>query len=68
MGLAGDASQAFRDRTLCLTAIANLARLPQVTILGGRVENCPIGLGLISRRGSDRRLLALAEKIAAGRA
>jgi amidase len=65
VGLAGDASQAFRDRTLCLTAIANLARLPQVTILGGRVENCPIGLGLISRRGSDRQLLALAEKIAA---
>jgi amidase len=67
VGLAGDASQAFRDRTLCLTAIANLARLPQVTLIGGRVDNCPIGLGLISRRGSDRQLLGLAEKIAAAR-
>jgi len=67
VGLAGDASNLFRERTLSMTCIANLARLPQVTILGGRVENCPIGLGLVSRRGSDRRLLALAEKIAAGR-
>jgi amidase len=68
VGLAGDASQAFRDRTLCLTCIANLARLPQVTVLGGRVENCPIGLGLISNRGSDRQLLALAEKVSPARA
>jgi amidase len=68
LGLVGDASQAFRDRTLCLTCIANLARLPQVTVIGGRVENCPIGLGLIGRRGSDRQLLALAEKIVVGRA
>jgi len=67
VGLAGDAAQQFRDRTLCLTGIANLARLPQVTITAGRVENCPIGLGLISRRGSDRMLLALAQKIAAAR-
>jgi amidase len=67
LGLAGDASQAFRERTLSLTCIANLARLPQVTVIGGRVENCPIGLGLIGRRGSDRQLLALAEKIVVGR-
>lgn len=67
VGLAGDAAQQFRDRTLSLTCIANLARLPQVTIVAGRVDNCPIGLGLVSRRGSDRQLLALAEKIAAAR-
>jgi len=67
VGLAGEASNAFRERTLSLTCIANLARLPQVTVIGGRVENCPIGLGLIARRGSDRQLLALAEKIVVGR-
>jgi len=67
VGLAGEASNAFRERTLSLTCIANLARLPQVTVIGGRVENCPIGLGLVARRGSDRQLLALAEKIVVGR-
>jgi amidase len=67
VGLAGDAAQQFRGRTLSRTYIANLARLPQVTIVAGRVDNCPIGLGLISRRGSDRQLLALAEKIATAR-
>jgi amidase len=66
VGLAGDASNFFRERTLSLTCIANLARLPQVTILGGKVENCPIGLGLVGRRGSDRQLLALAERISRG--
>ncbi|HEY7688964.1 MAG TPA: glutamyl-tRNA amidotransferase, partial [Dongiaceae bacterium] len=67
IGLAGDASNLFRERTLSLTCIANLARLPQVTVIGGRVDNCPIGLGLIGRRGTDRQLLALAEKVAAAR-
>jgi amidase len=54
----------FRDRTLSLTCIAGLARLPQVTVPAARLEGCPLGLGLISRRGSDRALLALAERIA----
>lgn len=55
----------FRDRTLSLTAIAGLGKLPQVQIPAGFVDGAAIGLSLIGPRGSDRALLALAEKVAA---
>jgi amidase len=55
----------FRDRTLTLTSIAGLGRLPQVQLPVGKVDGAAIGLSLIGPRGSDRALLALAEKIAA---
>jgi amidase len=55
----------FRDRTLTLTSIAGLGRLPQVQIPAGRADGAAVGLSLIGPRGSDRALLALAEKIAA---
>jgi amidase len=56
----------FRDRTISLNCIAGLAGLPQVTIPAGRVEGCPVGLSLVGPRGSDRRLLDLAARLAAG--
>ena len=55
----------FRDRTLTLTSIAGLGRLPQVQLPAGKVDGAAIGLSLIGPRGSDRALLALAEKVAA---
>jgi amidase len=55
----------FRDRTLSLTAIAGLGRLPQVQIPAGLVDGAAVGLSLIAPRGSDRALLALAERVAA---
>jgi amidase len=54
----------FRDRTLTLTSIAGLGRLPQVQLPAGKVDGAAVGLSLIGPRGSDRALLALAEKIA----
>jgi amidase len=54
----------FRDRTLSLTSIAGLGRLPQVQLPAGRVDGAAVGLSLIGPRGSDRALLALAEKVA----
>jgi amidase len=54
----------FRDRTLTLTSIAGLGRLPQVQLPAGTVDGAAIGLSLIGPRGSDRALLALAEKVA----
>jgi amidase len=62
-GLEGTASQSFRDRTLSLTCIAGLARLPQVNIPAGRVNGCPVGLSLMGPRGSDLALLALAAQL-----
>jgi amidase len=54
----------FRDRTLSLTCIAGLARLPQVTLPIGKVRGAPVGLSLIARRGRDRALLDLASRLA----
>src|SRR5689334_4988268 len=62
-GLEGQSSQSFRDRTLSLTSIAGLARLPQVNIPAGRVNGCPVGLSLIGPPGSDRALLKLAVQL-----
>jgi amidase len=54
----------FRDRTLSLTSIAGLGRLPQVQLPAGKVDGAAIGLSLIGPRGSDRALLRLAERTA----
>ncbi|WP_374311041.1 amidase [Dongia sp.] len=57
-------SAGFRDRTLSLTCIAGLARLPQVTLPAGVVQGAPVGLSLIARHGRDRALLDLAARLA----
>jgi amidase len=54
----------FRDRTLSLTCIAGLGRLPQAQIPAGLVDGAAVGLSLIGPRGSDRALLGLAERVA----
>jgi amidase len=53
----------FRDRTLSLTAIAGLGRLPQVQVPAGLVDGAAVGVSLIGPRGSDRALLRLAERV-----
>jgi amidase len=62
-GLEGQSSQNFRDRTLSLTCIAGMARLPQVNIPAGRVNGCPVGFSLIGPQGSDRALLRIAAQL-----
>ncbi|MBI2257038.1 MAG: amidase [Proteobacteria bacterium] len=57
-------SAGFRDRTLTLTCIAGLARLPQVTLPVAKVNGAPVGISLIARHGRDRALLALAKRLA----
>lgn len=55
---------AYRQRNLGLITIASLGRLPQVTIPAMRVGDAMVGLSLIGRFGSDRRLLKLAGELA----
>jgi amidase len=55
---------AFRDRTLALTCVASLCRLPQVSIPAGLLDGVPIGLSLIGPPMGDALLLALAESLA----
>lgn len=64
IGESAESLQRFRDRTLSLTCVAGLARLPQVTVPAGRVDGCPVGLGIIMRRGADRALLDFAAALA----
>ncbi|WP_439596763.1 amidase [Falsiroseomonas sp.] len=59
------AQMAFRDRTLALTCVASLCRLPQVSIPAGTLDGIPIGLSLIGGSYQDAALLAAAEALGA---
>jgi amidase len=49
----------FREKTLALTCVASLARLPQVNLPVTAVAGCPVGLSLIGGPRADERLLRL---------
>jgi amidase len=53
----------FREKTLALTCVASLCRLPQINIPATTIEGCPVGLSLIAGPRGDERLLDLAGKI-----
>ncbi|MGZ8154485.1 MAG: amidase [Burkholderiales bacterium] len=57
------ATEDFRTRALTLLSIAGLARLPQINLPFGTLNECPIGLSLIGPRGSDMTLLAIAKRL-----
>lgn len=59
------AQVAFREKTLALTCVASLARLPQINLPVTRMDGCPVGLSLIGGPRGDERLLALAETLSA---
>lgn len=54
----------FRARAMSLLCIAGHAGLPQVTLPLATLQGCPLGISLISARGNDALLLALARRIA----
>jgi amidase len=56
--------QRVREATLCVTAIAGLAGLPEVTLPAGTVAGVPVGLSLVGGLGCDRALLGLAKRAA----
>jgi amidase len=53
----------FREKTLALTCVASLARLPQVNLPVTTVDGCPVGLSLMGGPRSDERLLALTKTL-----
>jgi len=53
----------FREKTLALTCVASLARLPQINLPVTTVAGCPVGLSLIGGPRADERLLALTRTI-----
>jgi amidase len=48
----------FRERTLRLTCLSPLARIPQLAFPAATVDGAPIGLSLAARHGADELLLA----------
>jgi amidase len=60
---AGDRRSEYYQRTLSLTAIAGVARLPQVSMPLARVDGAPIGLSLVASPGADLFLLNVAHEI-----
>jgi amidase len=54
----------YYHRALSLTALAGLARLPQVVIPGARTTASPVGLSLVGAWGQDMLALATARHLA----
>jgi amidase len=54
--------EVFRARAFGLLSIAGLARLPQMSLPLGSLQDCPLGISLIAPRGCDLELLALVAK------
>lgn len=55
----------YRNRAIRLLCAAGLAGLPQLSLPLAGHEGAPLGLSLLGPRGSDRALVALAERLAA---
>ncbi len=64
-GASGDVLDYFRARAMALLCSAGLAGLPQISLPLASLDNCPLGLSLVGRRGSDMELLILAENLGA---
>jgi amidase len=54
----------YFPRTLSLTTIAGIGRLPQITLPVADVSGAPVGLSLLARHGRDGFLLAAAQLMA----
>jgi amidase len=59
-----DRGSDYYQRTLAVTAIAGVGRLPQISMPLGRTPAAPIGLSLVGAQGEDLYLLETAEFIA----
>lgn len=56
----------YRNRAIRLLCLAGLAGFPQLSLPIARRDDAPLGLSLLGPAGSDRSLVALAERLAAG--
>jgi len=56
----------YYPRALSLTAVAGVARLPQVNLPLAKMDNLPVGLSLIAAHGEDAFLLAVVRALGLG--
>jgi amidase len=57
--------ESYRNRALQLLCVAGLAGLPQLSLPWATRLDAPLGLSLVGPPGSDRSLVALAQRISA---
>jgi len=55
----------YYPRTLGLTSVAGIGRMPQISVPAAQVGNVPVGLSLLARHGQDALLLETANSFAA---
>lgn len=55
----------YRNRSIRLLCLAGLAGFPQLSLPLARRDDAPLGLSLLGPAGSDRSLIALAERLVA---
>jgi amidase len=60
-----EAANGYYFRTLCLTSIAGVARLPQISMPVGTVQDLPVGLSLLARDHEDAFLLGVIDSLGA---
>jgi amidase len=53
----------YYARTLSLTSVAGMGRLPQVSLPIGNAAGVPVGLSLLARHGQDSFLLEVAKSV-----
>ena len=53
----------FREKTLALTCVASLTRLPQLNIPATTIDGVPVGLSFIAGPRGEQRLLSIAADI-----
>lgn len=61
---AESALEDYRNKATRMLCAAGLARLPQLSMPMARRDGAPLGISLLGPAGSDRSLVALAERIA----
>jgi len=54
----------YYPRTLSLTGVAGIGRLPQVSLPMAEADSVPVGLSLLARHGQDSFLLEVAKRLA----
>ncbi|MEL6744212.1 MAG: amidase, partial [Pseudomonadota bacterium] len=58
-----DELQAFREQALQLLCLSGNSGLPQITVPLVTVHGAPMGISLMGPKGSDKRLIALAQQL-----
>ena len=59
----GSSGSGYYPRTLSLTSIAGMGRLPQVSLPIADADGVPVGLSLLAKHGQDAFLLEVARTI-----